>query len=48
MESGQNLYELEKLLQTSIKQYKDTFREQLTKYHDEIKEKLQKDIANKP
>ena len=36
MESGQNLYELETLLQSSIKQYKDSFRDQMTKYHDEI------------
>ena len=36
MESGQNMYELETLLQSSIKEYKDSFRDQMVKYHHEI------------
>ena len=44
MEKGNNLFELDNLLKTSIKQYKLNFRDQVTKYHQDIKDKLKKDI----
>ena len=49
MESGANLFELEGLLQSELAKYKDNFREEMTKYHSEINDRLKKDLeARKP
>ena len=47
MNRGGDLFELERLLHKSIETYKANFREQVTKYHQEIREKLKRDIATK-
>ena len=47
MEGGTNLLELESLLQVELDKYKENFREEMTKYHQEINEKIKAEMDTK-